>query len=290
MRSALVILAVLAAVLASACATAGTGTQASPPFAGSGGASTPEKAPAPDQPRDSVTGTTPDQGIPTVNAVGRDLILTANVTMRSRDPWATADQARAIAAGLGGDLLALSQTGSGDQRNALLTIRVPSGRFDDAIAQLKKLDAEVEASNVGAKDVTGQVVDLQARLSAKQAEEQAYLALLAKATTVDEILKVQTALFQTRTQIEQLQGQLGSLKNQIDYSTITISVSPLIAVTGPTGTWDPSVTFARALAALGLLMRGLADVAIWALVFGWIPLVALAFLFAALRFRKPTPA
>ena len=99
-----------------------------------------------------------------------------------------------------------------------------------------------------------------------------------------------TTLFQTRTQIEQLQGQLNSLKNQVDFSTITISVAPLIAVTGPTGTWDPSVTFARALAALGQLMRGLADVAIWLLVFGWIPLVALAFLFAALRLRRPTPA
>ena len=288
MRRALVLLAILAAVLATACAQSATPSATSAPFTGIGGAGAPEKAPAPDAPRDSVGGTTPDQGIPTVNANGRDLILIASVSMKSRDPWATADQARAVAAGLGGDLLALSQTGSGDQRNALVTIRVPSARFDDAIAQLKKLDAEVETSNVSAKDVTGQVVDLQARLSAKQAEEQAYLALLAKATTVDEILKVQTALFQTRTQIEQLQGQLASLKNQVDYSTITISVSPLVPVTGPTGTWDPSVTFARALAALGQLMRGLADVAIWALVFGWVPLVALALLFAAMRLRRPT--
>lgn len=288
MRRPLVVLAILATVLGTACAATSVSGPSATSSVGRGAVGVP--APAPNEKIGDVGVTTPDQGIPTVSAVGRDLIVTASVAMRSRDPWATADQARAIAAGLGGDLLALSQTGSGDQRNALVTVRVPSDRFDDAIAQLKKLDAEVETSSVGAKDVTGQVVDLQARLAAKQAEEQAYLALLAKATTVDEILKVQTALFQTRTQIEQLQGQLNSLKTQVDYSTITISVSPLVAVTGPSGTWDPSVTFARASAALAALFRVVGDAAIWALVFGWIPLVALVLLLAAARIRKPAPA
>ncbi len=295
MRRRLIALAVLAAVVLAACAqsalTPAPTTEQSRRALGLGAGGAPAIAPAPDQAqaKDGAT-TTTEQGIPTLNVRKGDLILSANVTMRSKDPWATSDQARAIAAGLGGDLLALSQTGSGDQRSALVTIRVPSDRFDDAIAQLKKLDAEVETSNVSAKDVTGQVVDLQARLAAKQAEEQAYLALLGKATTVDEILKVQTALFQTRTQIEQLQGQLGSLKDQVDYSTITITVTPLVPASGPSGQWDPSLTFARALAALGALFRVLADIGIWLLVFGWIPLLALGVLFAALRVRRPAPA
>ncbi len=288
MRRALVVLAILAAVLGTACAT-GTAGPSATGAAGRGVVGAP--APAPNAPETGDFGATkPDQGIPTVVAVGRDLIVTANVSMRSRDPWATADQARAIAAGLGGDLLGLSETGSGDQRNAVLTVRVPSDRFDDAIAQLRKLDAEVLASNVDAKDVTDQFVDLQARLAARQAEEQSYLALLARASTVDEVLRVQTALFNVRTQIEQLQGQINAMKSRIEYSTITLSVSPLVPVTGPSGTWDPSVTFARAIAALGALFRVVADAAIWALVLGWIPLIALLLLLAATRARRPAPA
>src|SRR5688500_17202065 len=46
-------------------------------------------------------------------ATSRNLILTAQVVMKTQDPWATADKARAIASGLGGDIRAMSQTGQG---------------------------------------------------------------------------------------------------------------------------------------------------------------------------------
>ena len=46
-------------------------------------------------------------------------------------------------AGLGGDLLALSQSGSGEQRSALVTIRVPSSRFDDAMARVQEVSRDL---------------------------------------------------------------------------------------------------------------------------------------------------
>ena len=65
----------------------------------------------------------PNQGIPTVVVSGdRNLILTAKIDMRSKDPWATSDRAQAIATGLGGDVLNLSQSGTADSRSASLTI------------------------------------------------------------------------------------------------------------------------------------------------------------------------
>jgi len=77
-----------------------------------------------------VASTTTNQGIPTVVvSADRNLILTAKIDMRSKDPWATSDRAQAIASGLGGDVLNLTQSGSGDTRSASLTIRVPSSRF-----------------------------------------------------------------------------------------------------------------------------------------------------------------
>lgn len=207
----------------------------------------------------------------------RALILTANVAMRAKDAWTVSDQVQRIAIGLGGDVLSLAQSGSGDQRSATLQIRVPQGRFNDALRQIRDIgDVEVVSSNIDGKDVTEQFVDLQARLKAKQDEEQRYLALLARADKVDDILKIDAVLAQVRTQIEQLTGQVNSIKSRTTFSTITVQVSPLLPLPEPTPdpkAYDPSKTVERAVAALASLIRIGLDAAIWALVFGWIPLV-----------------
>ena len=233
----------------------------------------------------------PNQGIPNPVAFNadRNLILTANISMRSKDPWATSDRAQAITIGLGGDVLNLNQSGKGDNRSATLTMRVPASRFSDALRQLKELDGEVVTSNVSGQDVTDQFVDLQARLAAKQTEEQRYLALLARASTVDEILKVDAALGVVRTQVEQLTGQINSIKSRTEFSTIVFAVTPLDPLTPPdTGkAWDPAKTVARALAALAAMFQVFADLTIWLLIFGWIPLIALGVALFAVRARRP---
>jgi len=181
MRRSLRVLALLAfvLVLAAACSQAGAPTTSGPEFrnignnlSDSAAVPAPTKGGAPGSIPAYDASTTTQNGIPTlVTSPNRNLILTANVSMKTQDPWATADKARAIASGLGGDILAMSQTGQGDNRSALITVRVPADRFDEALRQLKLLDGEVLTSNVDAKDVTDQFTDLQARLVAKQAEE-----------------------------------------------------------------------------------------------------------------------
>ena len=225
----------------------------------------------------------------------RNLILTASVALRATDPWATSDRAQQIALALGGDVMGLAQSGAGDQRVANLTLRVPAARFNDALRQLRELkDVEVAASSVDGKDVTEQFVDLQARLRAKQAEEQRYLALLARAEKIDDILRIDQALSSVRTQIEQLTCQVNSIKTRTQFSTITVSITPLTPQPIPTDprAYDPAKTFAVAFAALAALFRVVADAAIWALVFGWLPLLAFAIAAALARARRTltTPA
>src|SRR5437867_550512 len=242
-------------------------------------------------PAGPVAAPAPNQGIPNPAAFNadRNLILTANISMRSKDPWATSDRAQAIAIGLGGDVLGLNQSGKGDNRSATLTMRVPATRFNDALRQLRELDGEVVTSNVAGQDVTDQFVDLQARLAAKQTEEQRYLALLARASTVDEILKVDAALGVVRTQVEQLTGQINSIKSRTEFSTIVFAVTPLDPLTPPdTGkVWDPSKTVGRAIAALAAMFQVFADITIWLVIFGWIPLIALGVALFAVRARRP---
>ena len=230
-------------------------------------------------------------GIPVAQAFDpeRALILTATVAMRATDPWAVSEKAQQIATALGGDIMGLNQSGTKDDRTANLVLRVPSDRFNEALRQLRGLDAEVVSSSVDGKDVTDQFVDLKARLAAKQGEEQRYLALLTRADKVDDILKIDQALGSVRTQIEQLTGQINSIASRTKFSTISVSITPLATIVTPDTkpAWDPSRTIAAALAALAILFRGVADLAIWLLIFGWIPLVILGGVLIVARTRRP---
>ena len=91
---------------------------------------------------------------------------------------------------------------------------------------LKQAEALGRTSDLTTKatDVTGQYVDLQARITALQASRQQYLTILAKATTVGDVLAVQEQLDAIQSQIEQLQGQLQLLTSQTSYSTLTVTV------------------------------------------------------------------
>ena len=273
-------------------ACSGAGATSSAPAA-RGGGSTADFAVG--QPA-AVNATAPKSGESVINGVPvpqafdvtRSVILTANIAMKANDPWAVADKAQAVALGLGGDIIGLSQSGGKDDRVASLTIRVPSERFTEALRQLRALDGDVVSSTVDGKDVTDQFIDLKARLTAKQAEEQRYNALLTRAGTIDEILKIDAALSNVRTQIEQLQGQVNSIASRTQFSTITMTITPAIlsVVTPPTPAWDPTRTVATALATLAVMLRGFADIAIWLLVFGWIPLLALAVALIVTRGRR----
>ncbi len=287
--------AVLVIPFLAACSGVGSTTSAPPQGGGGGGVAPADFAvgkPAAVNATAPKTGESVANGVPVPQAfdVSRSVILTANISMRASDPWAVADKAQAVVAGLGGDVIGLNQSGSKDNQVASLTIRVPSDRFTDALRQLRALDGEVVSSTVDGKDVTDQYVDLKARLSAKQTEEQRYNALLARAATIDEILKIDAALSNVRTQIEQLQGQVNSIATRTHFSTITMSITPAIApiITPSPTAWDPARTVAAALATLAVVLKGLADVTIWILVFGWIPLVGLAITLLVARGRRTT--
>lgn len=226
--------------------------------------------------------------IPAAADPTRALILTASIAMRAQDPWGAADRAQAVATSLGGEVMSMSQSGKGDDRSASVVLRVPADRFNDALRQLRALsDVEVLSSSVDSKDVTEQFVDLEARLRAKQAEEQRYLALLARAERIEDILRIDQSLAQVRTQIEQLTGQVNSIKTRTTFSTISISVTPLGVLASDPKVYDPTRTVERAIAALGVMLRVVADLAIWMLVFGWIPLLVLAAAaVAGRRFRR----
>ena len=133
------------------------------------------------------------------------------------------DRVASIAAAHGG-FVASSSTSSIDKARAGdLVVRIPSDRFDAARRDLAAL-GKVEYQALRGEDVSGQLVDYDARLKSLTAQEEALRGLLTRATAVGEVLEVQNSLFSVRQQIEQLTAQKVNLEQAASLATIQVSV------------------------------------------------------------------
>jgi hypothetical protein len=138
----------------------------------------------------------------------------------------------AIAHANGGFVLSSQTEGS---TTGTLTIRVPAAHFDDAIGQVGGLGT-VESSSVTGKDVTNEFVDYKAHLQNLAGRRTVLRGLLARTTTIGESLTVENELQDVQLQIDQIQGQLRFLDNQVSESTLTVDLREESAPAGETRT------------------------------------------------------
>jgi Tfp pilus assembly protein PilN len=162
---------------------------------------------------------------PAVQIAERRVIQNASLTLRVEDVRPATESVRRIAEALGGFVEQLSLSGSADDADGFVVIRVPQGEFFTAIERVSAL-GEVLGENVSSQDVTAQFVDLEAQLRSLTREEGRLLDLLERANTVSEILVVEGELIRIRTQIERLQGSLNFLERRVALATITVSIIP----------------------------------------------------------------
>jgi hypothetical protein len=126
----------------------------------------------------------------------------------------------AIAHANGGFVLSLETEGS---TTGTLTIRVPAAHFDDAIGQVGQL-GDVESSSVTGKDVTNEFIDYRAHLQNLVGRRTVLRSLLARTMTIGESLTVENQLQDVQLQIDQIQGLLRVLNNQVAESTLTVDL------------------------------------------------------------------
>jgi hypothetical protein len=147
------------------------------------------------------------------------LIYTAALSMSVYQVDQGLDAVEKVARGVGGYL-------SSRQDNAV-TVRVPRDRFDDALERIEKL-GEVTHRDIKAQDVTDEYVDLAARLKNAYAMRERLSELLARAPA-KEALDIEKELGRVTEEIERLEGKLRLLRDQIAFSTITVSFAPMAA-------------------------------------------------------------
>lgn len=106
--------------------------------------------------------------------------------------------------------------------NNYTTIRVKSSdlyKVMDEIARFGKL----KDKNIRGVDVTDEFQDNKIRLDNAVKTRNRYLELLQRASTVDEVLKVEKELERLNREIDSLEGKINKMDHLVSYSTIHVS-------------------------------------------------------------------
>lgn len=140
-----------------------------------------------------------------------------------------------IAASLGGWVGNTSlSAGEHEVRSATIELKVPSARYDEALAGLRPIGT-VETVNSTAEDVGEEFVDLTARTAnARRLEERLVTLLATRAGKLEDVLNVERELARVREEIERYEGRLRYLKTRVATSTLTVTVHERAPLVGPT--------------------------------------------------------
>jgi hypothetical protein len=116
-----------------------------------------------------------------------------------------------------GFIVSESSTGVYNNVNA----RIPSKNMDSFLDSARILGKK-ESEEISGNDITDEYRDNTAALTSLKKVRDRYLALLDKAKTVEEILKVEAELERVSLQIEKLEGEIKYAEQSVTYSLITV--------------------------------------------------------------------
>ncbi len=157
--------------------------------------------------------------VPLPDAVGRDVVRTAQLTLEVADPAAVARSVRTAAAAAGG-LVAQEQA---DPTGSWLVLRVPSAGLDRLVDDLAALGTVLTRS-AHTEDATAQVVDLDGRVASQRASVTRVRALLAQATSIGDVVAVESELARREADLESLERRLAALRGRVALSTLTVEL------------------------------------------------------------------
>jgi hypothetical protein len=179
-------------------------------------------------------------------------------------------QVRTAIAGMGGYVSDSDQSNQGDQQMASVTYRIPVARWQDAVDAVEGIATKVDSAKSNAQEVTGQVLDLGARIDNLKTTEAALQAIMARATKIADVLDVESQLSDVQGQIEQLSTQQAHLKDQASLATLSVlyALPPTPATVETSRAWDPGAQLDQASSALLGIGQSLASAGIWLVVVG----------------------
>jgi hypothetical protein len=144
--------------------------------------------------------------------------------MRSPSPGNVVAQVTAMTEARGGYVVSSDvRAAAPGTIGAEVALRIPVAQVEPLISTLRKT-GEIRSELRKGDDVTFEVTDTEARLTARRTFEKRLLELLSSARSVDDMLKVESELARVRTEIEQLTGQSRSLAQRVEFALLRLNV------------------------------------------------------------------
>ena len=155
----------------------------------------------------------------------RSVITTGWVSITVDDPIVSAEQAADLAEQAGGRVDSRTESPGTDAQppSASLTLRIPSDELDAFVDELRELGA-VNSVSMNASDVTQQRNDLDGRIEALTASTDRLQQLLGEATTIADLIAIESELTTRQAELDSLTQQRDWLVDQVDFSTITVDL------------------------------------------------------------------
>lgn len=207
----------------------------------------------------------------------RLVIRNADLRIVVTDPADVVTKIGAMAESMGGFVVSSktyqSSTASGIKyKDAMITIRVPADKLQDALTQIKAnvKDPQVDvlSETVSGEDVTAQYTDLKSRLKNQEAAATQLNRLMEEAKDPDTVVAIFTEMNRINEEIEVLKGQIKYYEESAALSAITVTLKAEQGVAPITiGGWEPKGVAKDALQALINAYQEIASGAIWLVIF-----------------------
>ncbi|MFI7607095.1 DUF4349 domain-containing protein [Micromonospora sp. NPDC049366] len=217
----------------------------------------------------------------------RSIVYSGTMSVRVDDVDEAARRAVTAVTGAGGFVGGDQRSNSAADARAELQLRVPAARFTGVIDELAGLGHQ-ERREIRTEDVTEETVDLDARIVTQRARVDSARRLLARATTIGDLISLESELAKREADLASLEAKKRRLADLTALSTITLTLVGPDATTaaeeekdlgflaGLRGGWDVF------LVSMTVVLTVLGAVLPWLFVFG----VPLAVVLVVLRRRR----
>ncbi|WP_318212088.1 DUF4349 domain-containing protein [Streptomyces sp. SJL17-1] len=152
------------------------------------------------------------------------VIRTASLSVEVGDVTKALATARTVTAGAGGHVENEATERVEGYVTSRIVLRVPQERYDAVLTDLAGT-GKLLARKADAKDVTGQVVDVESRIATQRASVARVRALMDRAERLTDVVTLEGELSRRQADLEALLAQQSSLKDQTSLATITLQLS-----------------------------------------------------------------
>ncbi len=171
------------------------------------------------------TVTSGTQGASSSVARGREIIATGKLRLDITRAALRRDVELldAFASRFGGYVSAAHLAESGPHPGGTIVVAVPARSFSPFIAHAEGV-GRVRNLAITDTDVTAQVVDLGARLTALVDERSQLEVILGRSGKISDLLSVENEIESVQSEIEQIQGEQRTIATQVSYSSLTVDL------------------------------------------------------------------